>query len=121
MNIKSSKNRPIFNTNKTFSHVFVGATPCGCPNALLCVKIDKIPGNLCPLYPEVYPEFIPESCSPDSQQGNSILLDLEFTLGVSLFALLPGVGGEISTKIDSIFAQIWNFLKNFFIPLYIST
>ncbi len=43
--------------------------------------------------PGVYPEFIPESCSPDSQQGNVSSLALEFTLGVCLLAFLPGVGG----------------------------
>jgi hypothetical protein len=49
--------------------------------------------------PGVYPEFIPESCSPDSQQGNVSSLDFEFTLGVCLLAFLPGVGGgKKSTK-----------------------
>ena len=42
---------------------------------------------------EFTPEFIPESCSPDLQQGNVSSLALEFTLGVCLPVFLPGVGG----------------------------
>jgi hypothetical protein len=38
------------------------------------------------------PEFIPESCSPDSQQGSVCLLALEFTLDVSSLAFLSGAG-----------------------------
>ncbi len=53
----------------------------------------------------VYPEFIPESCSPDSQQGNVSSLDFEFTLGVCLLAFLPGVGGGVKIGKISTFFQ----------------
>ncbi len=62
----------------------------------------------------VYPEFIPESCSPDSQQGNVSPLALEFTLGVGLLACLPGVGGgKKSTKNADTFEQKSNFSNIF--------
>jgi hypothetical protein len=40
------------------------------------------------------PEFIPESCLPDSQQGSVCLLALELTLDVSSPASLSGIGRD---------------------------
>jgi hypothetical protein len=44
----------------------------------------------------IYPEFIPESCLHEPQQGNVSSLSLAFTLDVCLLAYLSGIGGAFA-------------------------